>query len=91
MIIKIPLTFAEDHDIVRELPSGIRIDVNKRYATYEVTREDLQEWLEDAELYADLDWWREATVGNHQDLLPVIRSAERSLPIIKAALVEASA
>jgi hypothetical protein len=91
MIIKIPLTFAEDHDVYRDLTSGTRIASNKRYVTYEVTREDLLEWLGDAEYYADLDFWRMATSGNHEDLLPVIRSAGRSIPIIKAALAEASA
>ena len=93
MIIKIPLTFADDHDIVRELPSGTRIDVNKRHATYEVTREDLQEWLADAEFYSDRDYWLSATDGveDYAEMLYLIRSAERSVPIIKAALTEASA
>ena len=88
MIIKIPLTFADDHDIARELPSGTRIHADKRHATYDVTREDLQAWLSDAEFYADREYWLSATGGveGYAEILYLVRSAERSLPIIRAAI-----
>ena len=86
MIVKIPRLFAEDHDNSRELPSGKRLDVNSHYVTYDADQEELEEWLNDAQFYADVDYWRAATDGNHHYLLPTIKSAQRAVPRIKKVL-----
>ena len=86
MIVKIPRLFAEDHDIGRDLPSGKCLDVNNHYMTYDANQDELEEWLDDAKFYANVDYWRSATDGNHHYLLPLIKSAQRAVPRIEKVL-----
>ena len=87
MRVKIPRLFAEDHDINRELPSGLWLDANDRYMTYYCNPVELQAWLEDALFYADLDHWKLAGPDWYREGgRAICASAKRALPHIRAAI-----
>ena len=83
--VRIPRLFAEDHEAARELPSGDRVNVNKRYITYKANNTELVEWLDDARFYADEKYWRDAS--EFDEIKSIVNSAKRAVPNIVKAMI----
>ena len=82
--IDIPSLFAEDHSIYRDIWGGELLKQGKNLWRFRCNEEELAEWLNDAEFYSDRENWKGAMCSeDYADLLPVIKSAERTVKRLK--------
>ena len=82
--IEIPSLFAEDHSLYRDIPSGDLIKEGTLLWTFRCNEEELAEWINDAEFYSDRENWKGAMGSeDYADLLPIIKSAERTVKRLK--------
>ena len=79
--VDLPPTFYDDH-VSRELPAGTVLHRTKSYVRVELTREEYDEVLSDAQHYADPDpsW----TIKHDAYLLGISRSAQAAVKRLQA-------
>jgi hypothetical protein len=82
--IDIPSLFAEDHSIYRDIWGGELLKQGKNLWRFRCNEEELAEWLNDAEFYSDREHWKMG-MGSEEyaELLPIIKSAERTVKRLK--------
>ena len=82
--IEIPIVFAHDHTVVRDIWGGDLIKEGKLLWAFRCNEEELAEWISDAEFYSDRNHWKMSMDSeDYADLLPVIKSAERTVKRLK--------
>ena len=82
--IDIPSLFAEDHSIYRDIWGGELLKQGKNLWRFRCNEEELAEWLNDARFYSDRENWKGAMCSEeYAELLPIIKSAERTVKRIK--------
>jgi len=83
--IEIPSLFAFDHTIHRDIWGGDLIKEGKLLWTFRCNEDELAEWLNDAEFYSDRDHWKRGMeYEEYAELLPIIKSAERTVKRLKS-------
>ena len=78
--IDIPSLFAFDHTIHRDIWGGDLIKEGKLLWRFRCNKDEMAEWLNDAEFYSDRGHWKGGMCSEeYAELLPVIKSAERTV------------